>query len=282
MGWRNHLEVGSGATALIQLSLIVPAHNEEKRLAATLEVYSQELRRAYGDEGFEIIVVSNGSSDRTAAVARDSGRHFPQVSLIEIPEAIGKGGAVLEGFRHARGRAMAFTDADAATAPHSIVELAERTDEYDVVIGSRRMPGSVITRQQPFRRRVFGQAFVWTAQLLFGLPYADTQCGAKALRPEAASRLAALVRERHWTFDLDLLLTSRDLGLRVGQYPVQWADQPGSRLRFLPTLCDVVPSLWRMARRGMVTSRQVPILHSRPAGAPGDAVYEPTLAHSGL
>ena len=255
--------LASGASAhsntIIRLSLVVPAHNEEKRLAATLETYSRALSTAFGD-AFEIIVVSNGSRDQTANVARTSSRTLPRVRLIEITEPLGKGGAVLEGFRHARGRCVAFADADGATTARSIIELAQRTAVYDVVIGSRRMPGSVITCKQPLRRRLCGKLFSWTARRLFRLPYADTQCGAKAFRRAAAQQLAARVRERTWSFDLDLLLTARELGLSVAEYPVTWADRPGSRLHLVPTIRDVVSSFWRMARRRAAS----PVVVRRP------------------
>ena len=112
----------------------------------------------------------------------------------------GKGGAVLEGFRRARGRYVAFTDADAATAAESLVELVRGLRTHDVVIGSRRSPRrSIITRAQPPARRLLGHLFAGVARVLLRLPYRDTQCGAKAFRAEAAQILAELVREQFWT-----------------------------------------------------------------------------------
>jgi glycosyltransferase involved in cell wall biosynthesis len=263
-----------------RVSLIIPARDEEQRLAGTISRYAEALLEAYGP-AFEIIVVSNGSRDRTAAVARASARVWPQVRLIEITALVGKGGAVLEGFRRAKGQRLVFADADGATAPESVVELADQLDHWDVVIGSRRLSGSVIDQHQPFARRLLGMIFSWTVRAVFGLPYPDTQCGAKALRPPAARRLSCLIQETRWTFDLDLLLTSQDLGLSMGQHPVRWADQPGSRLRILPTVRDVAPSLWRLARRH--AKPRVPgIGWLRETDQRGDASHEQTIAHSGV
>jgi glycosyltransferase involved in cell wall biosynthesis len=260
------------------LTLIIPAHNEESRLSATLDLYAEALAASFGPR-FEVLVVVNGSRDRTAAVARMAMRRWPQIRLIDIPAPVGKGGAVLEGFRRARGRYVAFTDADAATAAESLVELVRGLRTHDVVIGSRRLPRSIITRAQPPARRLLGHLFAGVARVLLRLPYRDTQCGAKAFRAEAAQILAELVREQFWTFDLDLLLTARDLGLDVAEVPVRWADQPGSRLQLWPTLQLVLPSLWRLARRSPRRSAAA-TGRAFASVASGESTHDRTLAHS--
>lgn len=266
---------------LLELSLIIPAHNEEARVGATIERYAAAVQPLYGDR-FEILVVSNGSTDRTCEIVLAAHQKHPELQLVDIPLPIGKGGAVLEGFRRARGRRFAFTDADGATAPESVLALAGALDDHDVVIGSRRMPASVISQRQPLTRRVFSRAFTWFAHVLFGLPYADTQCGAKAFRRDVATRLADLIFETQWTFDLDLLLACRTLGVDVWEEPVTWADQPGSRLRFGPTIACVVPSLWRLACRYAGVPNAGTVQPAREPITSTDGCYEPTFAHSRL
>jgi hypothetical protein len=142
-----------------------------------------------------------------------------------------------------------FVDADGATAPESLVELLGHLDRHDVVIGSRRMSDSVIMQRQPLARRACGLAFTKIVRLLFGIRFEDTQCGAKAFRRAAARRLGPVVSETRWTFDLDLLLTARRLGLEVHEHPVAWADQTGSRLRYGLTTLEVLRALWLMKLR---------------------------------
>ena len=233
---------------LLQASLIIPAYNEEERLPLTLAIYEKALRHRFGDD-FELIIVANGCVDNTVGVAADAAKLVAQIRIIDIKEPVGKGGAVLEGFRQARGDSVLFSDADGATTPESLLELLDDLDSYDVVIGSRRMSTSVITQPQPLLRRVCGWGFAKTARLVFGTPFKDTQCGAKAFRCAAARRLAQVVSETRWTFDLDLLLSAKKLDLKVHEHPVVWADRAGSQLRYGSTSSEVIRALWAMRLR---------------------------------
>ena len=237
--------------------MVIPAYNEERRLSGTLAAYRRAMRESFGED-FEIVVVANGCSDRTVGVASTAAAEDPHIRVVEIEEAVGKGGAVLEGFRQARGTAIAFTDADGATEPQSLIRLFKELDYSDIVIGSRRVEGSVITRNQPPFRRLFGFGFARATRLLFRIPFKDTQCGAKALRAEAARRLCEVVSETRWTFDLDMLLCARRLGLKVGEQPVTWTDKEGSCLRWVPTTWEVLVALWGMKHRQYLPLKALP------------------------
>ena len=156
--------------------MVIPAYNEEGRLPGTLSAYGEAMRRR-SKSGFEIIVVANGCVDGTVRVAAEA--VSPQVRVLEIKEPVGKGGAVPEGFRRADGEGVLFADADGATAPESLLKLLDGLDRSHVVIGSRRL-NSIITQRQPLARRIFGMMFAKAVRLLFGTPFKDTQCGAKA------------------------------------------------------------------------------------------------------
>lgn len=230
------------------ISLIIPAHNEEHRLLRTLQQYSQAFQARYRNQ-FELIVVANGCTDNTAAIARKAMLTTPQIKLIDIQAPIGKGGAILEGFRHAHGTCVAFADADGATTPQALIELIDQLETYDVIIGSRRLSSSRILQKQSLKRRIFSLLFAASVWLLFGLPYRDTQCGAKAFRRKAAKHLAHMVEEHYWAFDVDLLLCAQALDFSIAERPVIWRDQAGSKLRVGSTILQVSQALWRMKRR---------------------------------
>jgi len=229
-------------------SLIIPAYNEEQRLPPTLTRYSAALRARFG-AGFEILVIANGCSDGTVAVARHAATRCPEIAVVEIPERIGKGGAILAGFRLARGARIAFTDADGAVEPASVLALLDQLAEVDVAIGSRHLAGSAMGTPQPLTRRLAGKGFRVAVRQLFGLPHRDTQCGAKVLRRDTARALAELITESGWAFDVELLLAARAEGLTIGEYPVTWSDSADSRLRFLPTVIEMGKAFGRMYGR---------------------------------
>src|SRR5918992_1708920 len=119
---------------MLAVSLVIPAHNEEHRLSPTLDAYGMELREKFGEE-FEIIVVSNGCSDGTVDVAKSAAAWDPRIRVVEIDDAVGKGGAVLKGLRLAEGEMVAFADADGATTPEALVGLFGELAGSDVVVG---------------------------------------------------------------------------------------------------------------------------------------------------
>jgi glycosyltransferase involved in cell wall biosynthesis len=247
----------------MRLSLIIPAHNEEARIIPTLQQYEQHLREHYGGD-FEIIVVANGCTDNTAQTALDIAKTDPQIKVIDIGQPIGKGGAILQGFREAQGQRIAFADADGATDPESLLALIKQLDYNDVVIGSRRLPNSVITIKQPWLRRAVSAIFAMVVYLLFGLRYHDTQCGAKAFRRSAALQLAKVVNEQRWVFDVDLLLSAEALNLSVAECPIVWTDKAGSHLRLLSTGQEVLRSFWSLWRRQRQWSNQSARLAALP------------------
>jgi len=135
------------------LSIIIPAYNEEKRIGRTLENYANFFNSAY-KEDYEILVVLNGCEDGTLDVVRMYCKKYHQIKFIEYKERIGKGGAIIEGFKHAKGKLIGFVDADMATKPHSFNNLILEMEDNDGVIASRYLPGSVIITRQPLIRKV--------------------------------------------------------------------------------------------------------------------------------
>jgi len=208
------------------ISIVIPARNEEARIGKTLERYL-----AHFQAEAEIIVVTNNTSDNTVAVVESYIASHPQLRVIDIPEAIGKGGAIIEGFRAATGDVVGFVDADGATPPQSFHELALACAEStDLAIAGRRLPESTIVVPQTLRRRLISRVFNLLVRLLLRLPFRDTQCGAKAMRHSVARQLIQDVHCTGWAFDVDLLICAQKRGYSIRECPTVWEDQPGSTL----------------------------------------------------
>lgn len=214
----------------MKLSIIIPAYNEEARIRPMLDAYTEHFVRRYGDD-VELIVVVNGSTDRTEDIVRQYEERFPQVREIVEPKAIGKGGAIILGMDAARGEWIGFVDADGATPPEAFQDLADRIGEADAIIASRWMEGAVVEPPQPLKRRIASRIFNGYVRALFKLKITDTQCGAKLVRGEVMRAVRPQLGVTRWAFDVDLLFKLRRAGCRIVECPTTWHDIPGSQLR---------------------------------------------------
>lgn len=206
------------------LSVVVPAYNEEARLPSTLEA----IRAHLSGRRYEIIVVDDGSSDRTAEVAGEFG-----CRVVRHPRNLGKGAAVRTGVLASRGDLVLVTDADLAAPVTELPKLEAALERgADVVIGSREAPGARV-RRASLKRKLAGKLFNLLVRLLTGLPYRDTQCGFKLFRGEVARALFSRAACGGYCFDVEVLLLAREMGFRVEEVGVSWTDVPGSKVRLL-------------------------------------------------
>lgn len=229
----------------MKLSIIVPAYNEEERLGPMLEDYEPYFASRYGD-GVEIVVVVNGSRDRTPQVAEDFAKRHPQVRAIVEPRAIGKGGAVILGLRAARGDLVGFVDADDATRPAAFDELVAKIGDAGAIIASRYLPGAQVSPRQPLKRRIASRVFNGLVRLFFGLRITDTQCGAKLLTREAVQAILPHLGVTRWAFDVDLLFQLRRLGFRIVEIPTVWSEPGGSRLKIVKASLEMFVAICRL------------------------------------
>jgi len=213
----------------MDLSIIIPAYNEEARLGRMLDQYLLFFNERYAGY-YEILVVVNGSRDRTEDVVREYARVHGHIRVIVDPRPIGKGGAIMLGFAQAQGRLVGFVDADGATPPEAFHELVEHIGAAGAIIASRWMPGARISVQQPFKRRLASRLFNALVRLMFGLRISDTQCGAKLLTREAVQAILPHIGITQWAFDVDLLFQLRRAGFTIVEIPTTWRDVSGSRL----------------------------------------------------
>jgi glycosyltransferase involved in cell wall biosynthesis len=213
----------------MKLSIVIPAHNEEKRLPPMLEAYAKYFSEKYGNEA-ELIVVPNFCTDRTAAVAHDISLRYPLVKVVEEPKRVGKGGAVLVGAKCAEGDLVGFVDADGATSPQAFDDLVQKISLDGCIIASRWMKGSDMTPKQPLSRRVASRCFNLMVRVLFGLKLKDTQCGAKLFRREVIQPVLRNLGVTNWAFDVDMLFQTKRLGASIREIPTVWHDVAGSKV----------------------------------------------------
>jgi dolichyl-phosphate beta-glucosyltransferase len=208
------------------VSIVIPAYNEAERLGSTLERVTSFF--ASREVDFEVIVVSDGSTDETASVARAGG---DAITLIELPENRGKGAAVRTGVLRGRGEVVLFTDADLSTPIEQWVPIHAKLGEgYDVVVGSRALASSQIEVRQPWYRERMGKIFNWILRRILPLELKDTQCGFKLFDAAAAKRLFGAARIDGFAFDAEILYLAKRFGYRVAELPVPWFDSVPSRV----------------------------------------------------
>ena len=229
----------------MKLSIVIPAYNEEARIQPTLDAYTSYFGARYGSE-VELVVVVNGSRDRTEEIARAAAAKNPQVKLVVEPRAIGKGGAIMRGFAVATGDRVGFVDADNATAPEAFNDLVEHIGDAGAIIASRYIPGAKVSPRQPPARRIASRFFNTLVRLLFGLRISDTQCGAKLLRGDAMRAALPHLGLTRWAFDVDLLFQLRRLGWRITEVPTTWSEPGGSKLKIGRTSLEMFVAICRL------------------------------------
>jgi dolichyl-phosphate beta-glucosyltransferase len=213
----------------LNYSFVIPAYNESVRIRPTLHALLRHVQEQNWDA--EILVVNDGSTDDTAQIVREFGKACSQVLLVENPGNHGKGYSVRNGMLHARGDICLFTDADLSSP---ITEAQKLFDAIargaDIAIGSRWLRTELQTERQPLYRQAFGRIFNLAQRIILGLRFADTQCGFKAFRRDAAQRIFPLQKIERWGFDPEILFLAGRAGLRIEEVPVLWAHSEGTRL----------------------------------------------------
>lgn len=236
------------------VSIVIPAWNEEDRLRRSLDRYLPALE-ARGWP-YEVIVVADGSKDRTADVARSFADRG--VRVLEFPEKLGKGGAVLAGLREARHEHVGYLDADGPIPPNQILRLVDALRDADCVIASRWVRGSVVLAQEPRFNRVAGRIWNFLVRSLLFLPVRDTQCGAKFLRRSVLLPTLRAVALTNRAFDVDLLYHVRKSGHRLHEVPVTWRHDPDTRMPVGRAIPVMFLSLLGVRLMNLPLARRVP------------------------
>jgi len=204
----------------MKYSIVIPAKDEAERIGGTIE----SLKREFGGDA-EIIVVDDGSVDGTSEVSASRG-----AKVVRHDANRGKGAAVKTGFKEASCDIIGFVDADGSTDVKDVKRVFDLTREYDVVIASRRIKGAILPVDQGLPRKIFGWLMRCYVNLMFNLGIVDTQCGCKALRKEAAKKIASGMRRDGFEFDVEMLWLAKKMGYSVKETGVTWTDNKKSRV----------------------------------------------------
>lgn len=210
------------------LSIIIPSYNEELRLPATLDRIATYLQTYRGTA--EVLVVDDGSQDRSAAVAEGYRGKIPSLRVVSNGVNRGKGYSVRHGMQEARGRIALFTDADLSAPIEEAGKLIEALEYNDVAIGSRAVDRSLISVHESAFREFAGILFNKIVRIILWLPFVDTQCGFKAFRRERCEIIFEQQRIERFGFDPELLYLARHHGLHAVEIPVRWGHSAATKV----------------------------------------------------
>ena len=226
--------------------LLIPAYNEEQRIAPVLREYADYFRTHYAGK-FQLVVVLNGCRDHTLGVVQRVAAEFPEINALEFPDPIGKGGALIEGLKLApQADLIGYVDADGATAPAAFHELIKECAQADCAIGSRWVPGAVLHQGQTSQRQFASRVFHAIVQALFWMNIRDTQCGAKVMRRAAVEKIHAALRIADMAFDINLLYALKRAGFSIREVPTEWTDKIGSKVALGKTSLTMLLSVLRL------------------------------------
>jgi len=218
-----------------KICLIIPAHNEEKRIGKTLEEYCRFFNNKQKQKeikNFKILVVINNTTDRTENIVKKSKKKCKKVDYLNFKKG-GKGFAVIEGFKYALKNdfdLIGFVDADFATPAVAYYELIKKIDHYDGAIASRYIRGSIVHPKPSWQRYFASRIFNILIRSLLMMPYRDTQCGAKIFKKKALKNSINLLSMSKWAFDVDILYNLRKKGYRIKEVPTMWSDKKYSKV----------------------------------------------------
>jgi dolichyl-phosphate beta-glucosyltransferase len=241
------------------LSIVIPAYNEESRIEPTIREtigYCRSVGRT-----FELILVDDGSRDGTSTVGWNLAAEFPELRLIRLAANHGKGYAVRTGVINAVGRIVLFADADGATPISEIERLEAALDSgADMAVGSRALRAAGVRVHAKLYRHLIGRTFHFLVEWLADGGVKDTQCGFKLFRSRVAQDLFSRMRMNGFSFDVELLVMARRQGYKVAEVPVNWTHQPGSKVRLTRDSLRMAADLVRIRGHCLSGEYEVPRL----------------------
>jgi glycosyltransferase involved in cell wall biosynthesis len=239
------------------VDIVIPVLNEEEGLPKSMMVLSEFLRDNLLNNPWRIVIADNGSTDGTRSVSEMLSKKYPGVSYVYIPQR-GRGRALKTVWLESNADMLAYMDVDLSTNLSFFPKLVQAVEEgYDVAIGSRLMSGAKVTRS--FKRELISRSYNLLIKSMFFVPFQDAQCGFKVINRRTAQALVPLVRNNHWFFDTELLIIAAKRGFRIKEIPVEWVEDPDSRVKVVGTALEDIRGLMRLRFGG------IPAVTSHPS-----------------
>jgi len=231
---------------MVSIDVVIPVYNEEKDLARSITTLCQFLQ-AHLSYGWFITIANNGSTDGTLDVAHSLSQEYPQVNYLHLDQK-GRGRALRRAWLESTADIVSYMDVDLSTNLLAFPHLIEALNSgYDIAIGSRLMPASKVARSP--KRELTSRLYNLLIRVMFFARFRDAQCGFKAITKKAASELIPLVQNQEWFFDTELLILAEKKGYRIKEVPVEWVEDPDSRVNVIKTAMDDIRGLLRLRFR---------------------------------
>jgi putative flippase GtrA len=246
---------GVERSGVAMLHVVIPVYNEQADLEICVRRLHAHLSTTF-PYTFQITIADNASTDATQAIAAGLAGDLAGVSAVRFAEK-GRGRALHAVWTASEATVLAYMDVDLSTDLAALLPLVAPliSGHSDLAIGTRLSPGSRVVRS--LKREVISRCYNAVLHGALSVRFSDAQCGFKAIRREVAEQLLPLVEDRSWFFDTELLVLAQRSGLRIHEVPVDWVEDPDSRVDIVATALDDLKGIWRLAR-GLATGR-VPI-----------------------
>jgi glycosyltransferase involved in cell wall biosynthesis len=237
--------VASDPAAAPSVDVVIPVHNEQGVLTASIRRLHDYLSAALPLLRWRIVIADNGSTDETLRIAMALAEDLPDVELLALTEK-GRGRALRAAWERSEADVVCYMDADLSTDLRALPPLLAPllSGHSDVAIGTRLSPGSRVVRGR--KREFISRGYNRLLHTVLGARFSDAQCGFKAIRTAAARRLVPAVRDDGWFFDTELLVVAQSQGMRIYEVPVDWVDDPDSRVDIVRTALEDLRGIARL------------------------------------
>lgn len=230
----------------MSVDIVIPVYNEEKALEQSIHRLVGFLKKSVKQYQWQIIIADNGSTDKTAKLAKKLSRRYQKVSTLIIKQK-GRGRAVKTAWKKSRADIVSYMDVDLSTSllhfPNLLRAIAKK--KCDLAIGSRLLPMSNVYNRT-LKREIISRSYNLLIKLLFRTKFSDAQCGFKAVNQKIVKRVLPLVRDDYWFFDSELLIIAEKMGYQIYEEPVKWIDDHGTTVRILSTAKGDLLGLFRL------------------------------------